>query len=231
VATDTHRAIEAAWRIEAPRLIAGLTRLVRDVRDVRDVGDVGVAEELAQDALVAALEQWPAEGVPRNPGAWLMTTAKRRAIDRALARFYAAPSRPGVVRLGLVRWMRPDIAGFGRGCGVATPFPELGCGDTESGGDLVPGCAVPVLVDVLDNHGDGCRPMFGCGCGDELSEQCEVVEMLGAQARVRGHRRWCVEHGDDLVDLGVVQPAVEFLQDQAGGGLFARCCCGAGCCG
>jgi RNA polymerase sigma factor (sigma-70 family) len=73
VTTDTHRAIEAVWRIEAPRLIAGLTRLVRDV---------GVAEELAQDALVAALEQWPAEGVPGNPGAWLMTTAKRRAIDR-----------------------------------------------------------------------------------------------------------------------------------------------------
>jgi len=73
VATDTHRAIEAVWRIEAPRLIAGLTRLVRDV---------GVAEELAQDALVAALEQWPAQGVPDNPGAWLMTTAKRRAIDR-----------------------------------------------------------------------------------------------------------------------------------------------------
>jgi len=73
VATDTHRAIEATWRIEAPRLIAGLARLVRDV---------GVAEELAQDALVAALEQWPAEGVPRNPGAWLMTTAKRRAIDQ-----------------------------------------------------------------------------------------------------------------------------------------------------
>src|SRR3954469_22464894 len=65
--------METVWRIEAPRLIAGLTRLVRDV---------GVAEELAQDALVAALEQWPAEGVPRNPGAWLMTTAKRRAIDQ-----------------------------------------------------------------------------------------------------------------------------------------------------
>ncbi len=71
--TDTHRAIEAVWRIEAPRLIAGLTRLVRDI---------GAAEELAQDALVAALEQWPADGVPRNPGAWLMTTAKRRAIDQ-----------------------------------------------------------------------------------------------------------------------------------------------------
>ncbi|MGK5685607.1 RNA polymerase sigma factor [Actinoplanes sp. URMC 104] len=73
MSTETHRAIETVWRIEAPRLIAGLAGLVRDV---------GVAEELAQDALVAALEQWPGEGVPRNPGAWLMTTAKRRAVDR-----------------------------------------------------------------------------------------------------------------------------------------------------
>ncbi|MGW6128528.1 RNA polymerase sigma factor [Cellulomonas sp. NPDC055163] len=71
--TDTPRAVEAVWRIESPRLVAGLTRLVRDV---------GVAEELAQDALVAALEQWPADGVPRSPGAWLMTTARRRGIDR-----------------------------------------------------------------------------------------------------------------------------------------------------
>ena len=69
----THRAIDAVWRIESARLIAGLTRVVRDV---------GIAEELAQDALVAALEQWPAAGVPDNPGAWLMTTAKHRAIDR-----------------------------------------------------------------------------------------------------------------------------------------------------
>src|SRR6202022_1312456 len=71
-ATDTHRAIEAIWRIESPRLIAGLARIVRDV---------GLAEELAQDALVAALEQWPESGVPDNPGAWLMATAKHRAID------------------------------------------------------------------------------------------------------------------------------------------------------
>jgi RNA polymerase sigma-70 factor (ECF subfamily) len=70
--TDFHREIEAVWRIESARLIAGLTRIVRDV---------GVAEELAQDALVAALEEWPAAGVPQNPGAWLMATAKRRAID------------------------------------------------------------------------------------------------------------------------------------------------------
>ncbi len=71
-ATDAHRAIEAVWRIESAKLIAGLTRIVRDV---------GVAEDLAQDALVAALEQWPESGVPNNPGAWLMATAKHRAID------------------------------------------------------------------------------------------------------------------------------------------------------
>lgn len=70
--SDTKRAIDAVWRIESPRLIAGLTRIVRDV---------GLAEELAQDALVAALETWPSSGVPQNPGAWLMATAKRRAID------------------------------------------------------------------------------------------------------------------------------------------------------
>jgi RNA polymerase sigma factor (sigma-70 family) len=71
--TATHRAIEAVWRIEAPKLIAALTRIV---------GDIGAAEELAQDALVSALEQWPESGVPRNPAAWLMSTAKHRAIDR-----------------------------------------------------------------------------------------------------------------------------------------------------
>ncbi len=72
-ATDAHRAIDAVWRIESARLIAGLTRIVRDV---------GLAEDLAQDALVAALEKWPESGVPDNPGAWLMATAKNRAIDR-----------------------------------------------------------------------------------------------------------------------------------------------------
>lgn len=72
-ATDIHRTIDALWRMESPRLIAGLARIVRDV---------GLAEELAQDALVTALEQWPTIGVPRNPGAWLMTTAKHRAIDQ-----------------------------------------------------------------------------------------------------------------------------------------------------
>jgi RNA polymerase sigma factor (sigma-70 family) len=71
-ATDTHRAINAVWRIESARLIAGLARMVRDV---------GVAEDLAQEALVAALERWPESGIPDNPGAWLMATAKHRAID------------------------------------------------------------------------------------------------------------------------------------------------------
>jgi RNA polymerase sigma factor (sigma-70 family) len=69
---DTHRAIETVWKIEAPRLIAGLARMLRDV---------GQAEDLAQEALLVALERWPLDGVPDNPGAWLMTTAKRRAID------------------------------------------------------------------------------------------------------------------------------------------------------
>src|SRR5580698_666443 len=68
----THAAIDAVWRIESPRLIAGLARITRDV---------GSAEDLAQDALVAALEQWPREGIPDKPGAWLMAAAKNRAID------------------------------------------------------------------------------------------------------------------------------------------------------
>jgi RNA polymerase sigma-70 factor (ECF subfamily) len=71
-AADTHRAIDAVWRIESPRLIASLARIVRDV---------GLAEDLAQEALVAALARWPQTGVPDNPGAWLMATAKHRAID------------------------------------------------------------------------------------------------------------------------------------------------------
>jgi RNA polymerase sigma factor (sigma-70 family) len=77
----THRAIDAVWRIESPRLIAGLARLVRDV---------GLAEELAQDALVTALERWPVTGVPDNPGAWLMTAAKNRALDQLRQRKMAA---------------------------------------------------------------------------------------------------------------------------------------------
>lgn len=71
--SDSHRTIDAIWRFESAKLIAGLTRIVRDV---------GLAEDLAQDALVIALERWPEVGIPDNPGAWLMTTAKRRAMDQ-----------------------------------------------------------------------------------------------------------------------------------------------------
>jgi RNA polymerase sigma-70 factor (ECF subfamily) len=72
-APDTHRAIDAVWRIESAKVIAGLVRMVRDI---------GLAEDLAHDALVAALQQWPESGIPRNPGAWLMAAAKHRAIDQ-----------------------------------------------------------------------------------------------------------------------------------------------------
>ena len=72
MATDAHRAVDAVWRIESPKIIAGLARVV---------GDVALAEDLAHDALVAALEQWPDTGIPNNPGAWLMAAAKHRAID------------------------------------------------------------------------------------------------------------------------------------------------------
>ncbi|GAC1453168.1 MAG: RNA polymerase sigma factor [Steroidobacteraceae bacterium] len=96
-ATDTHRAIEAVWRIESARLIAGLARVVRDI---------GRAEELAQDALVTALEQWPRTGIPDNPGAWLMATAKHRAIDhlrreQMLARQHAVLARELETQEGL----------------------------------------------------------------------------------------------------------------------------------
>jgi RNA polymerase sigma-70 factor (ECF subfamily) len=88
-ATDTHRAIEAVWRIESARLIASLARVVRDV---------GRAEELAQDALVAALEQWPVSGVPDNPAAWLMATAKHRAIDQLRRRALHARKEEDLAR-------------------------------------------------------------------------------------------------------------------------------------
>jgi len=88
-ATDTHRVIEALWRIESPRLIASLARVMRDV---------GRAEELAQDALVAALEQWPVSGVPDNPAAWLMATAKHRAIDQLRRRALHARKEEDLTR-------------------------------------------------------------------------------------------------------------------------------------
>src|SRR5262245_47494107 len=88
-ANRTHRAIDAVWRIESAKIIGGLTRVVRDV---------GLAEELAQDALVAALEQWPVSGIPRNPGAWLTAAARNRAIDHFRRRKHRERTHEGILR-------------------------------------------------------------------------------------------------------------------------------------
>ena len=95
--TATHRAIDAVWRIESARLIAGLTRIV---------GDVAVAEDLAQDALVAALERWPNSGIPDNPGAWLMTTATSPTM-----RVSPAIKRADSIRqtASIARWVAVDV--------------------------------------------------------------------------------------------------------------------------
>src|SRR5438105_4404094 len=110
-ASSVRRTIDAVWRIEAARLIAGLARIVRDV---------GVAEELAQDALVAALEQWPTTGVPDNPGAWLMATAKHRAIDH--------------VRRGQRLERKLKTIGEAQSPGYQDPEPDL---DDDIGDDLL----------------------------------------------------------------------------------------------
>jgi RNA polymerase sigma-70 factor (ECF subfamily) len=103
-ARDAHRAIDAVWRIESGRLIAGLARMVRDV---------GLAEDLAQEALVAALEAWPESGVPDNPGAWLMATAKNRAIDMMRRNARLESRQEAMARdLGVVMAMSmPDVDG------------------------------------------------------------------------------------------------------------------------
>src|ERR1700727_1377870 len=100
-ATDIHRTIDAVWRIEAPRLIAGLTRIVRDI---------ALDEDLAHDALVAALEQWPESGVPENPGAWLMATAKHRAMDHFRRNTRLERKHEGLGReLGAKEMAMPDL--------------------------------------------------------------------------------------------------------------------------
>ena len=114
-ASDTHRAIEAVFRLESARLIAGLARIVRDV---------GVAEELAQDAFAVALQKWPESGVPDNPGAWLMATAKRRAIDRLRQR-----TLHGRKHEELARALRAERS-------AATPPPEAAI-DDDFGDDLL----------------------------------------------------------------------------------------------
>src|SRR5262249_43752205 len=113
--TEARQTIEAIFRIESPRLIAGLARLVRDV---------GVAEELAQDALVAALEQWPTEGVPDKPGAWLMATAKHRAIDALRRRTLQRDKHAAIEREA-----ESDL----EGCGEA----DVGRRDEPGGDDML----------------------------------------------------------------------------------------------
>ena len=111
-ATDTHRTIDAVWRIESARLIASLARIVRDV---------GVAEDLAQEALVAALEQWPESGVPDNPGAWLMGTAKHRAVDRLRrAEVHERKTR----ELGLEIEIRGDVESRDLAAELDDPFDD-----------------------------------------------------------------------------------------------------------
>ena len=101
-AAETHRAIDAIWRIESAKIVAGLTRMVRDV---------SLVEELAQDALVAALENWPAGGIPEKPGAWLMTTAKNRALDRLRRKKLIAEKHQEVGRdLEMEQNTVPDLA-------------------------------------------------------------------------------------------------------------------------
>ena len=111
-ANDVNRTIDAVWRIESARLIAGLARIVRDV---------GVAEDLAQEALVAALEQWPESGVPDNPGAWLMATAKHRAVDRLRrAEVHERKTR----ELGLEIEIRGEVESPDLEAGIDDPFDD-----------------------------------------------------------------------------------------------------------
>jgi RNA polymerase sigma factor (sigma-70 family) len=113
-ASDTERALRAVFRIELPRLIAGLARMVKDV---------GLAEELAQDAVVTALEHWPESGVPDNPGAWLMATAKRRAIDQ--------------LRRGKLHLRKQDALGYELDAGKATVTDLEAAIDDDIGDDLL----------------------------------------------------------------------------------------------
>src|SRR3954451_18090306 len=99
-AADIHRTIDAVWRMEAAKLIAALTRIVRDV---------GIAEDLAQDALVAALQQWPNEGIPDKPGAWLMTIAKHRAIDLIRRNALFERKQADLVRDVEVQFEEPEV--------------------------------------------------------------------------------------------------------------------------
>jgi RNA polymerase sigma factor (sigma-70 family) len=178
------RAIDAVWRIESPRLIAGLARMVRDV---------GVAEDLAQDALVAALEQWPRSGVPDNPGAWLMATAKRRAID-------------GFRRAANLERKQEELA-FELGLELAMARDDLDAAlDDEIGDDLLGlifTCCHPVLS-TQARIGLTLRMLGGLKT-DEIARAFLVSEATVAQRIVRAKKTlaeagvgFSVPSGDEL---------------------------------
>jgi RNA polymerase sigma-70 factor, ECF subfamily len=136
---ETHRAIDAVWRIESARLIAALTRMVRDV---------GLAEDLAQDALVAALERWPESGVPDNPGAWLMATAKHRAIDR--------------LRRGQLLERKQEALGRDLEAQQATAEPDFAA----------------AIDDAIDDVGDDLLRLVFIACHPVLSREARVALTL-----------------------------------------------------
>src|SRR3989475_4355940 len=192
-AADTHRTIDAVWRIESPKLIAGLARIVRDV---------GVAEDLAQDALVAALEQWPQSGVPDNPGAWLMAAAKHRAIDHfrrntRLERKHEELGREGVIQKIGAREVR---AGEGQMKDLEAAF------DDDVGDDLLRLMFV-ACHPVLSTGARVALPLrlLGGLTTDEIARAFLVPEPTVAQRIVRAKRTLAeacvpfeVPRGDEL---------------------------------
>ncbi len=180
--TDAHRAIEAVFRIESPRLIAGLARMVRDV---------GLAEELAQDALVTALERWPESGVPDNPGAWLMATAKNRAIDQLRRRKRVDRKRE---ELGATIELERELS-----------MPDLeGKIDDQVGDDLlrlVFTCCHPVLSP--DARVALTLRMLGGLTTDEIARAFLSTEATVAQRIVRAKRTLADENVHFEVPRGV----------------------------
>ncbi|HSS04954.1 MAG TPA: DUF6596 domain-containing protein [Solirubrobacterales bacterium] len=178
---ETSRAIEAVWRIESARLIAGLARMS---------GDVGLAEDLAQDALVAALERWPESGVPENPGAWLMATAKNRAIDLARRGKRFEDRREQLVREAGMR-MAMDAAANGAA-------PGEGLGDDLLG--LIFACCHP-LLSTEARVALTLRLLGGLGT-EEIARAFLVGEATVAQRIVRAKRTLKEAHAPFEVPRG-----------------------------
>src|SRR5258708_1464840 len=171
--TDTHRVIDAVWRIESAKLIAGLTRIVRDV---------GLAEDLAQDALVAALERWPESGVPDNPGAWLMATAKHRAID--------------LFRRGKLSERKYEQLGHELEARQRSPEPELDAAIDDHVGDDLLGLMFTACHPVLSTEARVAltlRLLGGLTTG-EIARAFLVPEATVAQRIVRAKRTLAEAH-------------------------------------